>query len=127
MKFLLYIIFIFFTLTSCRKSDEKMEELIVGEWNGKCHKVFPLDLDNCPPRFYFKFAKDSVEIEDAYGNYYWTEYFIENHIIKISYRLADGSFFLGGPKIVKFSRNRMKLDFDYTNEKSVSIYTYKKK
>lgn len=43
MKQLIYILLLFVTFSSCRKSDEKIEELIVGTWEVKSKWSYGLD------------------------------------------------------------------------------------
>lgn len=118
MKFLLYILFIFLTLTSCRKSDEKIEELIVGRWEVKDN--YGLFYGNYTSPLLIQvleFSNDGNIIHHAFGqNHGDFDYFVG------AFQITDGSI-----KISSFPTNpNDDPDFNYTPKIKIKKINRKK-
>jgi hypothetical protein len=128
MKQLTYIILILFTLASCRKSDEKIEELIIGEWYAKSTIILGWSTGIYYSNEY-EFREGGLLIEngrctcgcskDINGNYStsgdakcYTEYKIENGEVYILYCV----FHQTGLNIDSVSQNWNKIPIKRINE-----------
>ncbi len=131
MRYLFYKLLLVFVFLSCQKSDEKIEDLIVGRWEGQCQKAFPLDIEVCPPRSYMEFSGDSVELySDTYGNgFYTTKYYISDGKIFVNFLVGDSftplTYEWGTIEIKKINRNKLIIYGTGSSGEKIE-YTYKK-